>query len=141
LLRVGFRDPRAPAFFFIARIVLAVVLAAAAFVLAPSLVGDRATLLWLLVWLGGLLGYFLPNIYLNRRITSRQIEHQAGFPDFMDLLVVSADAGLSVEAALDPVGRELGDFYPSLSTKIYMTTPELRARPPPPAAPHPFPHP
>jgi pilus assembly protein TadC len=30
-------------------------------------------------------------------------------PDFMDLLVVSADSGLSMEAALERVGRELGD--------------------------------
>ena len=43
---------------------------------------------------------------------ARRLEHQAGFPDFMDLLVVCADAGLSMEAALDRVGRELGDSYP-----------------------------
>ncbi len=36
----------------------------------------------------------------------------AGFPDFMDLLVVCADAGLSMEASLDRVGRELSDSYP-----------------------------
>src|SRR5437899_1255774 len=52
---------------------------------------------------------------------------RAGFPDFMDLLVVCADAGLSMEAALDRVGRELADSYPSLSSNIYMTTLEVRA--------------
>src|SRR6202008_4060539 len=75
----------------------------------------------------GLVGYFAPNIYVNRRIAARQTEHRAGFPDFMDLLVVCGDSGLSMEAALDRVGRELGDSYPSLSANIYMTTLEMRA--------------
>jgi tight adherence protein C len=45
----------------------------------------------------------------------------------MDLLVVCADAGLAMEAALDRVGRELGDSYPSLSANVYMATLEMRA--------------
>ena len=57
----------------------------------------------------------------------KRLEHQAGFPDFMDLLVVCADAGLSMEAALDRVGRELGDSYPSLSANIHMANLEIRA--------------
>ena len=57
----------------------------------------------------------------------RQVEHRAGFPDFMDLLVVCADAGLSMEASLDRVGRELADSYPSLGANIHMATLEIRA--------------
>ena len=45
----------------------------------------------------------------------------------MDLLVVCADAGLSMEAALDRVGRELGDSYPSLTANIHMANLEIRA--------------
>jgi tight adherence protein C len=43
------------------------------------------------------------------------------------LLVVCADAGLSMEAALDRVGRELADSYPSLGANIHMATLEIRA--------------
>ena len=68
-----------------------------------------------------------PSIYIDRRIKTRKLEHQAGFPDFMDLLVVCADAGLSMEAALDRVGRELGDSYPSLTANIHMANLEIRA--------------
>src|SRR4029079_7060307 len=50
-----------------------------------------------------------------------------GFPDFMDLLVVCADAGLSMEGALERVGRELSDSYPSLTANIHMTNLEIRA--------------
>jgi tight adherence protein C len=127
LLQAGFLDPRAVAFFFIARLVAAIGLGALAFVFAPMLMSGPDGTAWMVAWVGGLLGYFGPNIYVNRRIAARQIEHRTGFPDFMDLLVVCADAGLSMEAALDRVGRELGDSYPSLSANVYMTTLEMRA--------------
>ena len=66
-------------------------------------------------------------MYLDRRISARRSEHRIGFPDFMDLLVVCADSGLSMEAALDRVGRELGDSYPSLCTNLHMANLEIRA--------------
>jgi len=79
------------------------------------------------VLVGGIFGYFAPSLYLGRVISVRQVEHRTGFPDFMDLLVVCADAGLSMEAALDRVGRELADSYRSLSANIHMATLEMRA--------------
>jgi tight adherence protein C len=81
----------------------------------------------MLVGMAGIAGYVAPSMYIDRRIKARKAEHQAGFPDFMDLLVVCADAGLSMEAALDRVGRELGDSYPSLTANIHMTNLEIRA--------------
>jgi tight adherence protein C len=127
LLQAGFLDPRAVAFFFIARLAAAVVLAGLGFLCAPLVMSGPDGIEWMAAWIAGLVGYFAPNIYVNRRIAARQTEHRTGFPDFMDLLVVCADAGLSMEAALDRVGRELGDSYPSLSANIYMTTLEMRA--------------
>jgi tight adherence protein C len=127
LMQAGFLDPRAVAFFFIARLAAALVFAGGAFMLAPMVVSGPDGSGWMCGWIGGLLGYFGPSIYVNRRIAANQNEHRTGFPDFMDLLVVCADAGLSMEAALDRVGRELGDSYPSLSANIYMATLEMRA--------------
>ena len=81
-----------------------------------------------MVIVGGIAGYVGPSMYIDRRIKSRRkVEHRSGFPDFMDLLVVCADSGLSMEAALERVGRELGDSYPSLSANIHMTNLEIRA--------------
>jgi tight adherence protein C len=127
LIQAGFLDARAGAFFFLARVVMAVVLAGGAFMAAPVVVGSGSSLFWPFVWLGAIGGYLSPKVYIDRRIAARRNEHRAGFPDFMDLLVVCADAGLSMESALDRVGRELTDSYPSLSQNIYMTTLEIRA--------------
>jgi tight adherence protein C len=127
LVQAGFLDPRAAAFFFLARILAGLGLAIAALLVVPMILENIGNDVWFFVWGAGFAGYFLPNFYLNRGIRARENEHRAGFPDFMDLLVVCADAGLSMEAALDRVGRELSDSYPSLSANIYMATLEIRA--------------
>jgi tight adherence protein C len=125
LIKAGIFDPRAMGYFFFARTTLAVGLGAAIYFFTPAL--QNSSVIWFLVILGGIVGYVGPSMYIDRRIKSRQMEHQAGFPDFMDLLVVCADAGLSMEASLDRVGRELGDSYPSLTANIHMCNLEIRA--------------
>jgi tight adherence protein C len=125
LIKAGIYDPRAVGYFFIGRIALAIALAAAAYMLAPA--EENSSAHWFMVVAGGIAGYVGPSLYLDRRTKNRRLEHQAGFPDFMDLLVVCADAGLSMEASLDRVGRELGDSYPSLTANIHMTNLEIRA--------------
>ena len=117
LVQAGFLDPHGVAMFFLARVVGAVGFALAAFGAMTFVDPDGGSTFWLGVLFGGMLGYLAPGFYLNRRIAARQVEHRAGFPDFMDLLVVCAEAGLSMEAALDRVGRELSVSYPSLAAQ------------------------
>lgn len=124
LVIAGIYDPRGVAYFFLARTVLAVGFAILAILFAP---GDGSSVYWMIVGAAGVSGYVGPSLYLDRRIAARKDEHRSGFPDFMDLLVVCADAGLSMEAALDRVGRELGDTYPSLTANIHMANLEIRA--------------
>jgi tight adherence protein C len=125
LIQAGIYDTRAVGYFFLGRAAFAIAMAALVFVLVP--VAQGGPVHWLLTGLGGIVGYLAPSLYIDHRIKARKAEHQAGFPDFMDLLVVCADAGLSMEAALDRVARELGDSYPSLTANIHMTNLEIRA--------------
>jgi tight adherence protein C len=127
LTRAGIYDPRATAVFFLARIGCALVFGVTAFFVMPMLGFEGSTLFWVYVLTGALLGYLAPSFYLDRLIAKKRLEHMAGFPDFMDLLVVCADAGLSMEASLDRVARELGDSYPSLAANIHMANLEIRA--------------
>src|ERR1700722_13371079 len=127
LIRAGIFDPRAVGYFFAGRLVLSVVLALAAFSFVPMLAALGPSVFWLAVLMSGALGYVGPSFYIDQRIKSRRDEHRAGFPDFMDLLVVCADSGLSMEASLERVGGELADTYPSLGANIHMTNLEIRA--------------
>jgi tight adherence protein C len=127
LVQAGIYDERGVAYFFVARSALAVILALVAFFVAPMLIELKDSVLWLGVILGGIIGYVGPSMYIDKRIGARREEHRAGFPDFMDLLVVCADSGLSMEASLERIGREVGDSYPSLCANIHMTNLEIRA--------------
>jgi len=127
LVQAGVYDPRAVAVFFVVRTLLAVAAAGAVFMLLPMLTARGGTFIWLMVMAGGIAGYLAPGFYIDKRISARKLEHRAGFPDFMDLLVVCADSGLSMEASLERVGREMGDSYPSLTGNIHMTNLEIRA--------------
>ena len=127
LVAAGIYDPHAAAYYFLTRAVAAVALAIGAYFGLSMLDFQAKMSFWLLVIAGGGFGYMAPTVYIDRRIAARRREHQTGFPDFMDLLVVCADAGLAMEAALDRVGRELGVSYPSLAANIHMANLEIRA--------------
>src|SRR5437879_1706081 len=127
LIRAGIYDPRAVGYFFAGRLALAIVLAIAAFSFVPMFISSGPSLFWLSVLMAGVLGYVGPSLYIDRRVKSNCDEHRSGFPDFMDLLVVCADSGLSMEASLERVGIELAGTYPSLGANIHMTNLEIRA--------------
>jgi tight adherence protein C len=127
LVQAGIYDPRGVAFFFIGRTALAIGVAAAIFIFLPLMKPVGGSLFWLLIVAGGVVGYVGPSMYIDRRISARTLQHRSGFPDFMDLLVVCADSGLSLEASFERVGREIGQGYPSLSANIHLTNLEIRA--------------
>jgi tight adherence protein C len=128
LVQAGFFDPRAVAIFFGARIAGALLLGLGTLFLLPLLVpGMTAMNRWLITAALGISGYFGPTLYVKRRITKRADQHRMGFPDFMDLMVVCAEAGLSMEAAIERIARELVDGYPSLAENLYMVSLEIRA--------------
>lgn len=128
LIQAGYLNPRAAGLYFVARTGMGVVFFSLAFFFIPAFYPDLEwSTRWTLTAFAALLGYYAPSFYLNRKIASNRNEHRAGFPDFLDLLVVCAEAGLAMEASLDRVGRELADSYRSLSANIHMATLEIRA--------------
>ena len=127
LIQAGIFDPRAVAFFFLVRTGLAVGIGLALLVFLPMVSSKGGSFFWLLIIIGGIAGYVAPAIYVDKRISARRVQHRMGFPDFMDLLVVCADSGLSMEAALERIGREMGESYPSLTANIHMANLEIRA--------------
>jgi len=72
-----------------------------------------------------LLGYKGPEIYLSNKSSKRTAEIQKGLPDALDLLVICAEAGLTVDAAFNRVAKELGRAYPELGDEFALTAIEL----------------
>jgi tight adherence protein C len=76
---------------------------------------------------GGGIGFLLPGRYLAVRQKGMRDECRDGFPDFMDLMLVCAEAGLSPRAAVDRISREIAQTYPFLGANLYLMSLELRA--------------
>ncbi|MGB7654032.1 MAG: type II secretion system F family protein [Novosphingobium sp.] len=71
------------------------------------------------------LGYKGPEIYIKNIMTKRTDAIRKGLPDALDLLVICAEAGLTVDAAFNRVARELGRAYPELGDEFALTAIEL----------------
>ena len=72
-----------------------------------------------------LLAYKAPDLWLKNKIDKRTAAIRKGLPDALDLLVICAEAGLTVDAAFSRVSRELGKAYPELGDEFALTSIEL----------------
>jgi len=72
-----------------------------------------------------ILAYKAPDIFLKNKTTKRNNGIRKGLPDALDLLVICAEAGLTVDAAFQRVAKELGRAYPELGDEFALTAVEL----------------
>ena len=128
LIQAGFMDPAAAGYYLAARFVLLVVLGIASFVLTALFASHVSGMkFWMFVFGAAGLGYILPTVWLGWKTREMRREYRNGFPDFMDLMIVCSDAGMSMEAGIDRVAREIQESYPSLSQNLQLLVIELRA--------------
>jgi len=73
------------------------------------------------------IAYVLPAMVLARLAKRRQHLIQLGLPDVLDLLVVSVEAGLGLDQAIQRVGEELAFAHPDLSDELRLVNLQLRA--------------
>lgn len=73
------------------------------------------------------LGYLAPDFWLGRRIAKRQLNFRLGLPDFLDLMVVGIEAGLSLDQALLRSTDELRASQPEIADEFGLVLLEQRA--------------
>jgi tight adherence protein C len=74
----------------------------------------------------GGLGFVAPGMWLSAAIKSRQDRVRRGLPDVLDLLVVSVESGLALDAAIKRVGEEMALVHPELSDEFRIATMEAQ---------------
>jgi len=85
-----------------------------------------ATMMKITVCIGtSLLGFYLPDLYLNNVIARRQQSIMRAFPDALDLLLICVESGMSVESAFQRVATEIGTQSAELAEEFGLTTAEL----------------
>ncbi|MFL6734095.1 MAG: type II secretion system F family protein [Sphingomicrobium sp.] len=128
LMQAGIRAKDLAFFIILARFVLPVILGIGAIVMIyvldyfPEWGGLRKymTLAGIVVF-----AYKAPDIWLKNKVTKRSHAIRKGLPDALDLLVICAEAGLTVDAAFNRVAKELGKAYPELGDEFGLTAIEL----------------
>ncbi len=121
LTAAGYRSHEAIAVFFGIRLgcgLLVFAVLASPVIVRPNLA---------LALTGAALGYLLPTMALGRLAKRRQHRIRLGLPDALDLLVVSVEAGLGLDQAIQRVGEEIAFAHPDLSDELRLINLELRA--------------
>ncbi|TIW84577.1 MAG: type II secretion system F family protein, partial [Mesorhizobium sp.] len=129
LFRAGFYQPSAPLIYTLSRlgavcIGFLVAYALLVRVLPPQL---PAFMAFAGSALFGLACIVIPAILLDRFENAQKNIYRRGFPDFMDMMITCADAGMSLEAAVERVGAELAGTHKWLGIQLAIMNLQLRA--------------
>ena len=127
-LKAGFRRESAPIVFFGMKALLAVLLALIFFLIKTFFLKTMTSLnVTLFSLIFALIGFYLPNLWLQMRIARRKEQISKGFPDALDLMVVCVEAGTGLDAAINRVGEEMKLSNKVLSDEFKLLSLELRA--------------
>jgi tight adherence protein C len=124
LARAGMRSSDAMVGFLFARLSLPSIFAVAALT-NNSLLPMPHDLRFVPAIGAALLGFYAPKIYLTNAAGKRAKKLQLAMPDGLDLMVICAEAGLSLDATLLRVSRELANSFPELAEEFAITAAEL----------------
>lgn len=127
LAQAGYRSREALMVFLFIRTVLPFIMAIVGLVLVYLVVDpEMKGIFKLLIFVSCVFsGYYLPAVFIKNMKQKRTLLIQKALPDCLDLLVICAQAGLSLDSALNRVAREMGDSYPELSDELSLTSVEL----------------
>jgi tight adherence protein C len=128
LIQAGFNSRQAVAVYLGIRFaLLALAVVVAAIMLPWMMLTGGKTLSTVLVLVMAALAVLGPDQVIRMFRRRRELEYREGFPDVLDLLVASVEAGLSLDAAVSRVADEVSRRYPRLGDHLRFLTLELRA--------------
>lgn len=127
LTQAGFLSPDAPKVYFFTQAMATLVLPWLGY-LFFSAYADDADDVEILYLIGlACLGYAGPTLFISWRRSAMGETYRGVFPDFLDLLVVCVDAGLSLNAALERVSREFAAQCPPFADNLAIFLSEMRS--------------
>lgn len=124
--RAGFRQSWAPQIYHGAKLAVLMGLPFATFVLITLASGSPSTAIPATAF-GAYLGLIGPDRYLKYRARRRTELIRRSLPDFLDLLVLSVESGLSLDQAVADTARDLRRAHPELSEELAIFSREVQA--------------
>lgn len=124
----GYYGNRALVLFQASRLITALVFGILTAVMFGRLYPDKPIIFTIIACIGlTFVGYMMPRTIVSLRRDKLFEQHRQGFPDFLDLLVICVEAGISVDQAMDRISRDLWRDYPSLARNLSFMSLEIRA--------------
>ncbi len=124
LIQAGYRGKNNVESFSASRFALAIVLPLASL----ALTGGLALVYQILIALAvAALGYYLPAIIVTNTLQKRQETLLKTFPDALDMLVASVEAGLGLDAAFRRIASEMEEAAPLLASELSLVNAEVSA--------------
>lgn len=135
LIRAGYFGKDAVFWYYVARLVVGGLQALASFAVIQQFAPETPAI-GVLAWTAAAAcsGMMLPSFVVSRRKKAMVQQCRNGFPNFLDLLVVCSEAGLTPRAGIERVSRELTVTHPFLGANLFLMCLELRAGRPLPEA-------
>jgi tight adherence protein C len=127
LIRAGFRTENALTVFYGVRIIVTLMMLALCLMMTARMDQSNPSMNIVMILFGCVAGWILPRMGLERKCRKRQETLRLSLPDALDLLVVSVEAGLGLDMAMQHVARELQVSHPELSEELSLVTLEMRA--------------
>jgi tight adherence protein C len=124
LLQAGFRNHSALEIYSAIRVVLALSLAVVGYLVTSQL---QVVFIALGVLVGASIGYYAPFVIVKNRVTNRKSRLLKPFPDALDLLVSSVEAGLGLDAAFQRIAKEMESAAPELAHELQQVNYEVQA--------------
>jgi tight adherence protein C len=125
LANAGFRGENTPTTFLASKTVVAICLGGAGLAFAltkghslPNIVG--------IVTIAAGIGFLAPDLWLSSAAVKRKEQIRRGLPDSLDMLVISVEAGLGLDAGFQRVGDEMKAVHPVLAEELHLVTLETR---------------
>jgi len=126
LMSAGYRSEQAFFFYQAARVIAVVVLVVLALIFR-SYITTNGILAVVIPIAAGMLGYFGPGLVLDNMVSNRHERIRMSLPDALDLMVVSVEAGLGLDQAIQYVAKELVVTHPDISEELQLVNLEIRA--------------
>ncbi|HJP92075.1 MAG TPA: type II secretion system F family protein [Pyrinomonadaceae bacterium] len=125
LMQAGYRSPEAPIIYrgiHLASMAGFPVLS----VMVNSYLGNSFSTVLMSLMISFVTGFFMPPFFLKRTIKKRQRDLRWGLADALDLMLVSVEAGLGLNAAMMKVATELKDVHIAVATEFELANLEIR---------------
>lgn len=126
MLQAGIRDPKAPVYYMVGRIILPLFLMSFLWLIMAKGEKDFSAFQILLgMAVGGLSGFFVPRLLVKNHIIKRQDEINITFPDALDMMLICVQGGIGLEQTINRIADEIAEHSPTLAEELGILSAEM----------------